>query len=360
MSEVYSRERAGRWFLHSGIQEPSGGVARFYQADRAKNKPVSTEITGYVASALAVLYQTSGNPEYLDRARLTACFLCDHAWDAILGIFPYEHPSPSQVSRHLAFFFDSGIIVRGLLAVWRITGEDKLLDTALKGARGMLTDFHSGGDWHPVLALPDKTPLEREAHWSRMPGCYQAKSALAWREVAEITGDATLRDAYLEAIDDALAGYREFLPGAAERPRLMDRLHAYSYFLEALSPLLHRAECVEAYRFAMDRISHYLRELAPEFVRSDVYAQLLRARVYASRAIPVDRALAREEAAALASFQAAAGGDPGVDGGFFFGRRGSEIVPHVNPVSTTFAIQALEVWRAFENGEPNPCQHPPI
>jgi hypothetical protein len=25
--------------------------------------------------------------------------------------------------------------------------------------------------------------------------------------------------------------------------------------------------------------------------------------------------------------------------------------PHVNPVSTTFAIQALEMWRAFEAGE---------
>jgi len=359
LSEVYSRERAGRWFLGSGIQEPSGGVARFYLADARKNKPVSTEITGYTASALAFLYSITGDSRFLDRARRTAFFLADCAWDSTLGIFPYEHPSPSAVSRHLAFFFDSGIIVRGLLAVWRITKEQRLLDAAVKAARGMLADFHSGSDLHPILVLPEKTPLERDSHWSRSPGCYQAKSALAWREVAEISGETALRDAYLETISGALRGYRDFLPGTPERLRVMDRLHAASYFLEALSPLLGRAECAEAYRFTMQSVSEYMRELAPEFARSDVYAQLLRARVYASGTIPVDLAAAREEAAALAGFQAASP-DPHLDGGFWFGRRGDVTIPHVNPVSTAFAAQALEAWRAFEGGEPNPCLAPPI
>lgn len=359
MSEAYSRERAGRWFLDSGIQGPSGGVARFYLADSRKNKPVSTEITGYSASVLAFLYSRSGDSSFLDHARAAALFLVDHAWDAALGIFPYEHPSPSAVSKHLAFFFDSGIIVRGLLAVWRITKEQRLLDSAVEAARGMLADFHSGSDLHPILVLPEKRPLERDQHWSRSPGCYQSKSALAWWEVAQITGDSALRDAYFETIDAAMCSHRNFLPGTAERLRVMDRLHAASYFLEALSPLLHRAECVEAYRFTMQSVSEYLRDLAPEFARSDVYAQLLRARVYGAGAIPVDFNAAREEAAALARFQAASP-DPRIDGGFWFGRRGDEMIPHVNPVSTAFAVQALEVWRAFEMGEPNPCLAAPI
>lgn len=334
-------------------------MARFYLADCRKNKPVSTEITGYAASALAFLYCVEGNAGLLDRARLAASFLTDHAWDSALGIFPYEHPSPTAQSRHLAFFFDSGIIVRGLLAVWRITRETKLLEVAVTAARGMLADFPSGGDIHPILALPEKAPLDRDGHWSRSPGCYQAKSALAWREVAEITGDADLRDAYETVIGAALGNYRDFVPGTSERLRVMDRLHAYNYFLEALSPLLDRAECVEAYGFALERISFWLRELAPDFARSDVYAQLLRARLCASHVIPVDRARAHEEAVALASFQAASA-DPRLDGGFYFGRRGEDLIPHINPVSTAFAVQALEAWRAFESGEPNPCQFAPI
>jgi hypothetical protein len=351
LSEVYSRERAGRWFLESGIQEPQGGVARFYLADARKNKPVSTEITGYTASALAFFYEATGDAKFLDRARRTAAFLIDHAWDSDLGIFPFEHPSPSESSQHLAFFFDSGIIVRGLLAVWRITKEQKLLGAAVRGARGMLADFHSGADFHPILNLPEKTPLARDSHWSRSPGCYQTKSALAWWEVAEVTGDTALRDAYLEAIEDALKSYREFLPGTHERHRVMDRLHAYSYFLEALYPLLDRADCVEAYRFTLDAVAQNLRDIAPEFARSDVYAQLLRARIYGAKAVPIDTARAEEEAAALGQFQAVSE-DPRIDGGFCFGRRGGRFIPHINPVSTAFAAQALEVWRTRQILQP--------
>jgi hypothetical protein len=351
LSEVYSPDaglvRAGRWFLDSGIQEPSGGVARFHLADSARNKPVSTEITGYSASILAFLHLKTGEEIYLDRAWLAAHFLTDQAWDRELRIFPFELYS------NLAYFFDSGIIVRGLLAVWRINKEQKLLDIAVAAAHGMLRDFHTGPDFHPVLELPSKTPLPREDHWSRSTGCYQAKSALALWDVAEITGDDRLRNAYIDFIAVSLDTCRTFLPGTPERLRVMDRLHAANYFLEALSPLLHRADCIEAYRFMLDRISHHLRNIAPDFARSDVYAQLLRARIYASHLIPVDVTLASEEAEALIPFQRE-------DGGFWFGQRGGQIVPHISPVSTAFAIQALEVWRAFEHQEPNPCSFPTI
>ena len=344
MFKVYSLERAGRWFLNSGIQESSGGVARFRFADTLRNKPVSTEITGYAASALAFLYSITNDEVYLERARAAAHFLTDRAWDATLRIFPFELQS------NRAYFFDSGIIVRGLLAVWKITKEQKLLDIALSAAHCMLTDFSSGLDYNPILELPAKTAIAREPHWSKSTGCYQTKSALAWWEVAEITGDDDLRQAYLNLVAQP---FQDFLPGTEERLRVMDRLHAASYFLEALSPLLDRPACVEAYSFMLGRISRYLRDIAPDFARSDVYAQLLRARIYAASVIPVDVVLAREEADTLSTFQRP-------DGGFWFGCRDGQFIPHINPVSTAFAIQALEVWRAFQDGETSPCSYPTI
>lgn len=354
MAGVFSLARAGHWFLHSGIQSGAGGVARYYRADLQKNKPVSTEITGYTASALVFLYSVTKDEEYLERARLTARFLCDHAWDAELGTFPFEYLSGEDHS----YFFDCGIIIRGLMAVWRVTREDRLLDVASAASNGMLADFHSGTDFHPILSLPGKQALPREAHWSRMAGCYQTKSALAWWELAEITGDGKLRAAYLELLGASLATYRDFLPGTDERLRVMDRLHPACYFLEALYPVLARTDCREAYGYTVDAVGRYLREIAPDFCRSDVYAQLLRARVYGAAALPVDMGAAREEAAALREFQVSSD-DPRLDGGFLFGRRHGEMVPHSNPVSTAFALQALEVWRAFEGGEPL-CPLPPL
>ena len=46
----------------------------------------------------------------------------------------------------------------------------------------------------------------------------------------------------------------------------------------------------------------------------------------------------------LQGFQAA-DDDPRIDGGYYFGRKGAVRLPHVNPVSSAFASQALELWR---------------
>jgi hypothetical protein len=263
------------------------------------------------------------------------------------------------VSEHLAYFFDCGIIIRGLLSVWRVTKEDRLLELAAVASHSMLRDFRAADGYHPILQLPGKQPLERSPQWSRSTGCYQAKSALAWWETGVATGDKTLQDAYLASVEQALSTCGDFLPGTEDRLKVMDRLHANSYLLEALSPLLYRGDVANAYRLTLARISRFLRDIRPDFERSDVYAQLLRARIYGARLGPVNVAEASEEAAILARYQAV-DADPRIDGGFYFGTRHRQVEPHINPVSGAFAIQALEVWRAWQAGEKNPCHLPPV
>ena len=260
---AFSLLRAGRWLLDSGIQESSGGFARFYRAESEKNRAVSTEITGYATSALIYLFDVTGDEIFLARARQTANFLIEQAWDKQLRTFPFEHPSPAPESEHHAWFFDSGIIVRGLLAVWRKTRDERLLAIANEACHGMIEDFHSGEDFHPILALPEKEPLPRTQQWSRSPGCYQLKSALAWWDVSEVTGDAVLRDAYLEMLNFALRTHAAYLPGTSNQYIVMDRLHAYSYFLEGLTPVLDRPECASAYVCGLQTLSRWLRQTAP-------------------------------------------------------------------------------------------------
>lgn len=346
--------RAGRWLLHSGIQAPSGGFARFYNSETGTYKPVSTEITGYAASAFVWLFQTTGDEEYLVRARQTAHFLAG-VWDESLRTFPFEHPSPSPESEHLAYFFDCGIIIRGLIAVWREIGDDRLLEIATRAAHGMLANFRAQDDFHPIVALPSKTPLPRAHKWSRAPGCYQLKSARAWWDIAEITGDAALRDAYLELADCSVARHLKLLEGVTCPSERMDRLHPWCYFLEGLLAHPEHQTYAEVYVECIGSISQQLRMIAPDFARADVYAQLLRLRLYAAAMAPVDGAAASEEAAALAQFQAS-NSDRRVDGGYYFGRRDGTLSPHVNPVSTVFAIQALETWRQYRAGSNPPCQ----
>jgi hypothetical protein len=338
-------EAAGRWFLRSGIQEANGGVARYYRSDIRQNAPVSTEITGYAVSALLFFHGRTGQAEYLDAALQAARFLTRTAWDAKLQSFPFEHSVNGDRRRALAYFFDCGIIVRGLLAAWRASQDPEFRDTAIAAGRAMLMDFQAGDAIHPILALPDKQPLAYEPRWSASPGCYQLKSAMAWQELFEATGEMEFFRAYESAVTSALQGDYDFLPGETNREKVMDRLHAYAYFLEGLAPMLHRSDCAHAFREGIDRAAAYLGEIAPWFARSDVYAQLLRVRLLgeASGVVPLEQAAAAREAGQAAAFQVTSQ-DSRVAGGFLFGRKCGEPMPFVNPVSTAFCVQALAWW----------------
>ncbi len=341
-------DRAGRWFLHSGIREPSGGVARYYSTDTKANCPISTEITGYTVSTLVRLARLSASREYMDAALESARFLTRRAWDRRLAAFPFEY-SDGAAAPAPAYFFDCGIIVRGLLAVSAATVESEFLEIAREAGLAMARDFRGVDAIHPILSLQDKRPLAYGEGWSRNPGCYQLKSAMAWRDLADATGEAQFAGWYEEALAQALATHESFLPGPAGEDKVMDRLHAYCYFLEGLLPVAGRPECARVLEAGIARTGRHLRAIAPTFARSDVYAQLLRLRLYAVGIVPLEEDAAEEEAQALAEFQCTHE-DPRIHGGFGFGRRGGAMLPFVNPVSTAFGIQALEMWRAWRAG----------
>jgi len=344
---------AGQWFLYSGIQENTGGVARYYRTDLEENHPVSTEITGYAAGALVYLQKLTGDDRYLDRAVLAGRFLVRLAWDDQLETFPFEYSLNGPGGERLAYFFDSGIIVRGLLSLWRATGDSEFLDAARKCGRCMARDFSApDGQYHPILRLPGKTPLERECRWSRSPGCYQLKAALAWHELFEETGESEFARWYDSLLRQALETHDSFLPGDADPARVMDRLHAYGYFLEGLLPVLDQEPCARAFTAGLTRAAKLLREIAPAFERSDVNAQLLRARLLAEAAgvAPLDGLSGDEEAQRLASFQMEHF-DLRIKGGFYFGRKEGQFLPFVNPVSTAFGLQALAMWHQRRTGQ---------
>jgi hypothetical protein len=347
LSTSWFVEGAGRWLLDSGIQEANGGVARFYRSDIGRNHSISMEITGYAVSTLVYLHALTGRQRFLDRAVLAARFLVRTAWDEGCGSFPFEPGAP------LAYFFDSGIIVRGLLAAWRATGDVEFRDAAERCGRAMLRDFAAGDEFHPILTLPDKCPAPRDARWSRSTGCYQSKAALAWHDLAEATADSDFEAPYSRMVDFSLGTGGQFLPGESDGAKVMDRLHAYAYFLEGLLPGVGDVRSAAALREGIDRLAGYLEELAGQFERSDVYAQLLRLRLFADWAgvLPVDQEAAAFEAAQLAGFQRHHS-DRRIDGGFCFGRKGRQWLPYMNPVSTGFGLQALAMWQQHLAGEP--------
>jgi hypothetical protein len=339
-AKLTSFRRAGVWLLRSGIQEENGGVARYYRSDQRRNARISLEITGYAVSTLLYFHRRTGQGDYLARA-LDAANLLRKAGP----LYPFELARPGEEPCQHAYFFDSGIIVRGLLAAWRQTGDRAWLDAASAAGHTMIHAFMRGGMPQAIVRLASLDPLPDEERWAGRPGCYQLKAAAAWRWLYEETADVAFLDAWEESLDLCLQARDRFLPGDSDPRKIMDRLHAYCYFLEGLLHAADREPCARAIVEGIDRVGHYLRQIEDVFVRSDVYAQLLRLRIYAANfgLTGLAEPHAAREAVSAASFQLGAS-DAALNGGFAFGRDESGLMPYVNPSSTAFCAQALELW----------------
>jgi hypothetical protein len=342
-------DSAGRWLLHSGIQSPSGGVARYCHLAGVGNLPVSNEITGYTLSAFVFLYEQTGEMDYRRAAEKTANFLLQEAWRPGLETFPFENSSPVPP----AYFFDCGIIVRGLLAYGHQSQRAAAVEVARQAAGSMARDFLTPSAIHPIVALPSRQALPYGDRWSNRPGCFLLKSAVAWYHLG---GEFS---PYFEtALAQALANWRDFLPTpgspAALEAGTMDRLHAFSYFLEALLFVGVRPEARAALAEGLQLAATLRDGLAARFARSDVYAQILRVRLWAGDlGLPVDRAAADAEYEQVLSFRDFRP-DPRAEGGFYFGRRDGVPLPFSNPVSTAFCLQAVALYAAWNEGRALP------
>ena len=343
------------WQLHSGIVQSGGGVARYYRSDRKVYAPVSNEITGYYVSSMLHAHETSADSRYLNRAAESARYLVHGAWDRSTGTFPFE-PTGSD-GAGFTYFFDSGIILRALVSMWEATDDQAYLNRANETAETMWNDFVDEGRIHPILSLPDKCPVPQTARWSTSSGCYQLKAALGWNELGHATGRRKWRDRYLYALRSCLAGHEEFIDSESQDPCVMDRLHAYCYFLEGLFPAIteqtrYAGQALAALRYGTRFAGQCLRNVSPVLLRSDVCAQLVRVRLKAEalgfEALDQDHVV--EEVAMIRSFQAQHA-DRRIDGGFYFGREGNTPRPFINPVSTAFCVQALSMWDEYCSGE---------
>lgn len=344
----------GEWFLQSGIQEPSGGVARYYYSDAKQNAPVSSEITGYCAATLVDLYRRTHESAYLDAALNAARFLVNTAWDQDCSAMQFEC-EPDTV--RYSYFFDVGIIIRGLLAVWRECGHWKLLSTAMKCGESLSRDFFDGEHFSPIIELPTKSPLPYVyTRWSKSPGCYQLKAALGWYELWQICRQDQFLLQYQNLLKSSLDSHESFLPGIADEIPVMDRLHAYCYFLEGLLPSLKQPKCADALASGIERVAYFLNAISPKFLRSDVVAQILRLRLFADDfgILPLTEETASQEASVLHRFQSA-DNEPRLEGGFWFGEKAGETLPFMNPVSTAFCYQALQMWNQYQKGDLRPA-----
>ena len=170
------------------------------------------------------------------------------------------------------------------------------------------------------------------------------KSALAWHQLG-----AEFQPYFETALSQALASWESFLPEEPSEEG-MNRLHAFSYFLEALLFVKERPGVDAVIQQGLAQATKLREAIAPGFARSDVYAQMLRVRLLAGGA---DQELAQAEFDTVMSFRDFRA-DPRAGGGFYFGRKNGVAMPFANPVSTAFCLQAVVMYDGMRAGAAEP------
>ena len=340
-----------RWLLTSGIQDESGGVARFYLADDRRYQDLSTVNTAYYISALLKTNE-AGEKEPQEYALKSGRFLLKHAFDAQTELFRAELDGGNR-SAIEARFLDCCIAVRALLHLWQATSDPVFLDHAERCGVALRTHLSRvDGSFFPLFDLQSGQPRAGTGSWSVEAEVYQLKSALAFLELSDATGNREFDTSMQLMLRWCLKTHEGFVGGDDDPENIMDRLHAYCYFLEGLQPVAaEQMAASHALQHGVLDVENLMQQVAARYQRCDVVAQLLRLRLYCDRIgiMELDFNQAEKESVALEQFQHQST-DPKTDGGFAFARRNGQLTPQLSPSATAVAIQALAMWEQAEDG----------
>lgn len=209
--DLYARHRTEslRWLLRS-IERGEGGSCAHFSIALGWSKPYP-ETTGYLIPTL--LANDAAHPELGLRARAEDCGRwllsiqnADGSWNG--GLHPSKGPAKPSV-------FNTGQILKGMVALHRAGAGDAYLSAATRGARWLATSAASDGLWSGGDYRASQTPS------------YYTHVLWPMLEVGFESGDAHLRASVERGLATVLARVRS--NGAIEHWGFTDAPRAFTH-----------------------------------------------------------------------------------------------------------------------------------
>lgn len=371
-------DKAAAWLLNSGVQVQSDnprhqqGFVSWYDSETETMPYVYSEITGYLTTLMCALYDSTQDERFLTSARGAGDWLVRTAHPTTGG-FRCLYPIQStrfDYKQGQIYTFDSGVILSGLVDLFRATGAASYLAAAVTVADWLVRDVQKpNGAFFPVYNVDENAFLESDQEWSLCSGSYHTKVAIGLINLFEVTGNTKYRDAAVKACDFALLFQKadgRFVSFPAEGGT---NSHPHAYSAEGLwvvGTVLGRQDYLDASARATQWLLDWQ---SPEGViprhfhdgkplyneRVDILAQTLRLaaiHIGEGRLTLTHELQAKlDQLVTLIQRHQAQSDDKRIDGGFYFGRLSDgSIMPHVNVWVTAFAIQGLSLYQSVLNG----------
>lgn len=187
------------WLLYSDIRIKDGqnrGALFGWKNLNPKSFPfIYSEITGYAVTSFSWIYSYLGNALAMQAARESAEWIQRNMKsDLIVARPPVLGIEPNDLS-DLFYSFDNGMIVIGLVNLYKITNDVSNLVLAEKITQALIGRFFDG---EKLTARLDNSynPMTKEntngvVKWSTISGAYHAKLSLALLELSRLTNNST-------------------------------------------------------------------------------------------------------------------------------------------------------------------------
>lgn len=369
-------EKAMKWLIDSGIQniDPEkqdiyGSFNAWYEEDTKQYPFVYSENTGYMLTMMCYLWDRTKKREYLERGKLAGDWLLNVVHESNGGfrcLYPLN-PSRFDFKKEQMYAFDNGIILNGLVNLYRSTKEEKYLVAAVTVADWLVYSAQKpSGGFFPVYQLSEGRFFESDKEWSMTSGSYHVKIAIGLLNLYDLSKKKKYLESAVKICDFALSCQNASGRYISYFSRGGTNAHPHCYTAEGLwvaGAYLEREDYLnsscQGVKWLLDMQSKkgyiprlFLDDKPIYNERIDALSQALRLSVIHLSKNRLPQSIKSKMDLLLANIldcHVRSSKDIKADGGFYFGKSsaGDEVMPHVNLWVTAFAIQALQLYTDY-------------
>jgi len=187
---------AANWMLSSGIQSKEGGFYAWYDLKEKSPSFVYSEITGYAITTLLFLKNIYNDDIYLTKAKQAAAWINNYALLKQGGVKTrlYENDSSADklysFSGENIFSFDLGMVLYGMINLYKATKEKVFLESSIKMADFLLDKMYKkDGSLHAIYNVNTKKTQQSLDKWSNQSGSFHCKVGLGLADIFDVTKD---------------------------------------------------------------------------------------------------------------------------------------------------------------------------
>ncbi len=363
--------KANMWLLNSGIQNDkgssAGGFNSWLDLEKKSYSYVYSEITGYGITSLLFLLGYFGKEFYVQKAFSAYKWLSEIAMDECGGVRTRDYFTDMVGSEHYSFdsrniyAFDNGMVLYGIINLYRKTGERPVLNLALKIADFLIDKMRKDdGSFFAIYNSETGEKIDVPDKWSTQSGSFHSKLALGFTDLYDVTKEQKYADVVIRLCESSMKFQDESGRFITDRKDKSTHLHPHSYSAEGLlyagryfgvKDLIDSADMAVKWSLSSVREDGGIPKKFGEegfipYYRSDILAQTLR---LSSVLFSMGRLgeeylnILKKLRKCLVSFQYRS--EDSQDGGFYYGHTlDGRKRDHLNSWCTMFALQALVMY----------------